>query len=186
MILDDIKNINYSLIEDLKKSKTNIEIILNNLPNLDIFKDNSENINIMHLKQVEYYNYHKNLIEFINNITTCDELDNKNIEFQSLIDEFYNILINYMDINTGNYNQMETLLDKTVSILLKDNYNNNNNNNNKVVINNLIQIKNNKLNYYYLKYYNSINDSYKEIISFIEKKIKNIFNIKVNNSLNYI
>ena len=183
MILDDIKNINYSLIEDLKKSKTNINNILNNLPNLDIFKDNSENINTMHLKQIEYYNYHKKLIEFINNITICDELDNKSIEFQSLIDEFYNILINYMDINTSNYNQMETLLDKTVSIILKDNYNNNKN---KVVINNLIQIKNNKLNYYYLKYYNSINDSYKEIISFIEKKIKNIFDIKINNSLNYI
>ena len=147
---------------------------------VNIFEDNSTNINTMHLKQVEYYNHHKNIIEFIGNVIKCNDINTQDIDSMSLIDEFYNLLINYMDINTTNYNQMEILIDKTVNTLLKKI---NPTKKNKILIDNLVQIKNNKLNFNYLKYYNSIYDSYNQIISFFENKFIKIFEFKNNNNL---
>lgn len=187
MILDNIKNIYSSLLINLNKSKNELKVILDDIPKLDIFINNSININNMHLKQVEYYNYHKKIIEFIGNISNCNDLDTSDLKFMSIIDEFYNLLINYMDVNNANYNQMEILIDNTATILLK---NVNPNKKNKILIDNLIQIKNNKLNYNYLKYYNSVYDSYSQIISFIENKLIDVFKFKNNNNninnLNYI
>ena len=57
MILDNIKNIYSSLLINLNKSKNELKVILDDIPKLDIFVNNSININNMHLKQVEYYNY---------------------------------------------------------------------------------------------------------------------------------
>ena len=91
MILDNIKDIYSSLLIKLTKSKNEIKSILDTIPTLDIFENNTKNINNMHLKQVEYYNYHKKIIEFIGDISNCSDIDTSDLEFMSIIDEFYNL-----------------------------------------------------------------------------------------------
>ena len=195
MILEELEKKSLEIINNFNNSKEICKNKIENIVILDIYDNIEEYINELHNNFKKYHENYELIRNFLNKLLECQELDLEDIQLQELVDEFYTVIIQYTELINNNYNNFEICLDNSLNTIIKAKSNKYNDNidgiddiNNLLV--NLKTFKKNKTNYFYSKFYKSLETTYKEYIHFIENKIKHIFELKIGNknkiNFNYI
>ena len=194
MILQELEKQSLEIINNFNNNKEICKNKIENMGILDIYNNIEEYINELHNNFKKYHVNYELLRNFLNKLLECQELDFEDVQFQELVDEFYTIIIQYTELINNNYNNFEICLDNSLNTIIKTKSNKYNDNYNIDDIDNLLvnlkTFKKNKTNYFYSKFYKSLETTYKEYTHFIENRIKNIFELKIGNknkiNFNYI
>ena len=185
MLLENIKKESSELLNYFKNEKKIYEEIIENSETINIYSDIESKILEINNNFFKYNSDYDKIRGFLNKIMDCEDLNFEDIKLQQIIDEFFNTVVQYIELVTNNYTYFESSLDSALNCLNKNTDNISKEKEN--LLNNIKVFKKYKTNLFYIKFLKSLKVSYEEYIYLLENKIKKIFDYQVGikNNMDY-